>query len=102
MSKNEDKKQDKNPLDGCPIPIPVVDEAQLLADVRSPRFLEACKKLKIDPIELKPRSFDSVSHFFRSYECGSSLSFMCSAHTTHAHMHTVERECDPRHCLMSI
>jgi hypothetical protein len=61
MSKKDEKKETKDPLEGCPIPVPVVDEAQLLADIRSPRFLEACRKLKIDPIELKPRAFDSVS-----------------------------------------
>mmetsp|Transcript_26676 Transcript_26676/g.67275 ORF Transcript_26676/g.67275 Transcript_26676/m.67275 type:complete len:518 (+) Transcript_26676:73-1626(+) len=49
----------EDPMVGCPVPVPQVDEADLLSDVRNPNFLEACKKLRIDPIDLKPRPFES-------------------------------------------
>mmetsp|Transcript_34575 Transcript_34575/g.108363 ORF Transcript_34575/g.108363 Transcript_34575/m.108363 type:complete len:465 (+) Transcript_34575:106-1500(+) len=54
----EDKKEE-DPLAGCPVPFEPVNDAQLLSDVRSPRFLQACQQLLIDPLELKPRAFDS-------------------------------------------
>ena len=56
------KSNEGNPMEGCPITYPVIDEAQLLADVRSPRFLLACKKLRIDPLELRSPVFESSSN----------------------------------------
>jgi hypothetical protein len=53
--------QEVDVLEGCPVDVPKIDEGELLADIRSPNFLEACKKVRIDPIDLKPRPFDSVS-----------------------------------------
>jgi len=57
--KKEDKKEDKDPLEGCPVTVPRIDEGELLSDIRSPRFLQACKRLRIDPIDLKPRHFET-------------------------------------------
>mmetsp|Transcript_29853 Transcript_29853/g.71005 ORF Transcript_29853/g.71005 Transcript_29853/m.71005 type:complete len:506 (+) Transcript_29853:230-1747(+) len=51
----------KDPMAGAPIAAPKVDEAALLSDVRSPHFITACTTLRIDPIELVPRTFDSFS-----------------------------------------
>lgn len=41
------------------LPVAQVDEAKLLNDCRSPRFLKACQKLQIDPLELRPRELES-------------------------------------------
>lgn len=42
-----------------PLSYPHIDEADLLSDIRSPRFLLACHKLKIDPIELRPKPLEA-------------------------------------------
>lgn len=65
-------------MEGCRVPVPTIDEAELLADIRSPNFLEACKKLRIDPIDLKPRSFASVSLRRKLHTPPNSL-FSCSS-----------------------
>jgi len=58
--KKDDKKgEDKGPMAGCPVPVVKVDEAKLLNDCRSPRFFKACQKLQIDPLDLRPREFES-------------------------------------------
>jgi len=61
METHESKKSSssKDPMSGCPINFKKIDESELLADARSPRFLLACKRLRIDPLELRSRSFDS-------------------------------------------
>jgi len=56
-----DEKKDNDPMEGAPITAPKVDEASLLQDVRSPRFLAACNTLHIDPIELIPKPFEVFS-----------------------------------------
>eukprot|EP00960_Hanusia_phi_P026113 746078-Hanusia_phi.AAC.1 len=53
------EKNEEDQLAGCPVPFEAVNDAQLLADVRSPRFLQACQQLLIDPLELRPRAFES-------------------------------------------
>uniref|UniRef100_A0A6U5CN42 Uncharacterized protein n=1 Tax=Hemiselmis andersenii TaxID=464988 RepID=A0A6U5CN42_HEMAN len=59
MPPKEKEPAKEDPLLGCPVPVPKIDEADLLSDVRNPNFLEACKKLRIDPIDLKPRPYES-------------------------------------------
>lgn len=48
-------------MDSCPVPVPKVDEGQLLNDCRSPRFFKACQKLQIDPLDLRPKEFDAFA-----------------------------------------
>lgn len=80
MSKNV--KEDKDVMEGCPVPVPTIDEGELLGTIRSPRFFEACKKLRIDPIDLKPRTFDSVISYpslLLPYAHSPFCSFLCRA-----------------------
>ena len=65
MGKEE---KEKGPMDSCPVPVPKVDEAQLLNDCRSPRFFKACQKLQIDPLELRPKEFDSFAEAGLTFE----------------------------------
>jgi hypothetical protein len=60
METHETKKasSSKDPMLECPIIFEKIDDNELLADLRSPRFLLACKRLRIDPLELRSRSFD--------------------------------------------
>ena len=58
MGKEE---KEKGPMDSCPVPVPKVDEGQLLNDCRSPRFFKACQKLQIDPLDLRPKEFDAFA-----------------------------------------
>ena len=55
----EKKVESKDQMAGCSIHFPDIDESELLSDARSPRFLKACKQLRIDPLELCPKSFES-------------------------------------------
>ena len=65
MAENE---KVKDPMAGASMAAPKVDEAALLSDVRSANFMTACNKLRIDPIELVPRAFDSFSSSGLSHE----------------------------------
>jgi hypothetical protein len=64
----EDKEKEKGPMDGCLVPCPKVDEGKLLNDCRSPRFFRACQKLQIDPLELRPREFQSFAEAGLAHE----------------------------------
>ena len=65
---DETKIDSKDPMAGCSIDFPKIDEAKLLASIRSPQFLLACQKLRIDPLELRPRSFDTFKSRDTAFE----------------------------------
>jgi hypothetical protein len=55
----EENTVSKTHLEDYPVNVPKIDDMALLADIRSPRFFVACRRLRIDPLELKSRGFES-------------------------------------------